>query len=85
MKPYRIIKKFKGTQTGHGDGEVFEPSPDPVLLSDSLAEVAVRAGLAKPLIGHTASPAESRETKVITPDDVKEGDDDQPTKKKKKG
>jgi hypothetical protein len=81
MKPHRIIKKFKGTQTGHGDGEVFEPGPEPVLLSDSLAETAVKAGFAKPHVDHAASPAESRETKVVAPDEVK--DDVQPTKKKK--
>ncbi len=78
MKPHHILKKFKGTQTGHGDGEVFEPGPEPVMLSDSLAEVAVKAGFAKP--HHSSAKAEDRETKVVEPEEAK---DDVPKKKKK--
>ena len=39
MKPHRILKDFKGTQTGLGDGEMFKAGTT-VSLSDHLAEVA---------------------------------------------
>jgi hypothetical protein len=47
MKPYHILKDFKGTQTGLGDGEHFAAGTTS-MLSDHLAEVALKAGYVKP-------------------------------------
>jgi len=61
MKPHRILKDFKGTQDGHGDGQEFTAGTT-VPLSDQLADVVVRAGWAKP---HTEEVKETDEEKAI--------------------
>jgi len=63
MKPHKILKTFKGTQTGHGDGETFEEGTVRD-LSKHLAEVVVPAGFAEPVI-------EARETKVVEVQETK--------------
>ena len=47
MKPHRILKAFKGSQTGH-DHHHFEPGDNPVPLSDDLAAIVVKEGWAEP-------------------------------------
>ncbi|MBP3958347.1 hypothetical protein J8F10_24120 [Gemmata sp. G18] len=77
MKNYRILKSFKGSQTGH-DCHEFEAGTE-ARLSDSLAEVVVKEGWAE-LIAPVPEPepeieavvdAEARETKVIKPEETK--------------
>jgi hypothetical protein len=48
MKPHRILKPFKGSQTGSDGPHHFTPGDEPVLLSDYLADIVVKAGWALP-------------------------------------
>lgn len=69
MKHYRILKTFKGNQTGNGETQEFM-ADTVALLSDSLAEVVVKEGWAE-LALPKEPPAETRETKVTGPDETK--------------
>jgi hypothetical protein len=64
MKLHRILKTFKGNQTGFGDTETFFEGTE-VALSDSLAAVAVAEGWAE------LPDADTRETKVVEPEETK--------------
>lgn len=73
MLPHRIIKSFPGSNDGieiihFAAGEVAP-------LSDDLARIAVAEGWAKPVSEEKAPepaiPAESRETKVVEPEETK--------------
>lgn len=71
MKPHSITKTFQGSQTGTDGPFTFEAG-SVADLSDSLAEIAVKEGWAKP------AKVEDRETKVVEPEETK------PAKKGKK-
>jgi hypothetical protein len=49
MKPYRILKTFKGSQTGL-DGPYLFTEGTVAELSDHLAQVMLRAGYVKPAV-----------------------------------
>ena len=85
MKPYLILKPFKGSQTGTDYAE-FVPGPAPVLLSAGLARIAVGEGWARaadeqpnvvvfssPFTGETQTVTlpEARATKVVSPPGTK--------------
>lgn len=63
MKPHRILKSFKGSQTGN-DTHNFEAGKI-AHLSDSLAAIVVKAGWAEEYIEHTPAKADDREAKVL--------------------
>src|SRR5882757_3985651 len=87
MKPHRILKSFPGAQDGNHT-ETFEAGTTRH-LSAALAAVVVPEGWAEPhdeaeKVEHAASPAEDRDTKVVTPDETKEEAQASPNKRNKK-
>lgn len=77
MKPYIVLQAFKGSQTGNDGPFHFEPG-EPVMLSDHLAEVALKEGYVKPaeeaiamVPTVVADMPESREMKVTGPEETK--------------
>jgi hypothetical protein len=71
MKPHRILKTFDGNQTGTGPNERFVEGTV-ADLSDHLAEVAVKGGLAEPVTGEAGQKQpDGRETKVAGPQETK--------------
>lgn len=87
MKPYNILKDFQGSQTGVDALNLFKAGTQ-AELSDYLAAVVVPAGLASPVKQPeytdtqeaVSTPAEQRETKVETPEEVKAVNLDKMTK-----
>ena len=77
MKPHRILKTFKGSQTGHDHHAFVEGTTRD--LSDSLAAIVVKEGWAEPSdeVHQAAKPRKSaipaleRETKVVGPEETK--------------
>lgn len=63
MTPHKILKPFHGSQTGL-DFHSFEEG-SVAHLSDDLAAIAVSEGWAEPVT------AQSRETKVVEPEETK--------------
>ena len=78
MKTYRILKTFLGNQNGFGETEKFSEGTE-AALSDGLAAVAVSEGWAEP-VSHSA---QSRETKVIAPEETKPDAPEEPKVAKK--
>lgn len=62
MKPHRILKSFKGSQTGHDHHHFAEGTEAD--LSDDLAAVVVKAGWAEP-IEDPVEPEELDEETVV--------------------
>lgn len=79
MKPYHILKDFTGSQTGN-DGPFQFTAGTVAELSDSLAEVVMKEGWAKPAA--KVETAETRETKVIEPKEAKADEETNSTAKK---
>jgi len=74
MKPHRILKTFKGSQTGNDHHAFLEGDEKP--LSASLAAIVVPLGWAKPVDGNARGAEEGadgrkRELKAITADELK--------------
>ncbi len=72
MKPYRILKRFSGNQTGYGETQYFEAGTV-AQLSDSLAKTAIEAGLAEPYVEPLLAESESQATE-IEPRELAEGE-----------
>lgn len=54
MKPYRILKTFKGSQTGN-DGPFHFEAGTTAMLSDHLAEVVLKAGWVELVAGQVTN------------------------------
>jgi hypothetical protein len=94
MKPHRILKGFHGSQNGH-DAHYFEAGTVRD-LSDSLAEIVVREGWAKPHSAEIAAAEAARSVEAQgagdqpgdqgegTPDREEKSEGDAPANKMKK-